>query len=151
MQNELTGPKPSFTRSRQTWRTRKTNWINSYIGSSTTKQPLKLKKKSDSDQLKKSTLINFHYISNILLFKEADGKECDAVDPCQWVHCKQNLLSWDMISLHLRIEYNQSFTMRMKNGFLFSLLRSFTTAYDLHIQVILAKHDNFELKVLLAT
>ena len=29
--------------------------------------------------------------------------------------------------------------MRMKNGFLFSLLRSFTTAYEVHIKVMLKK------------
>ena len=29
--------------------------------------------------------------------------------------------------------------MRMKNGFLFSLLRSFTTAYEVHIKAMLKK------------
>ena len=63
-------------------------------------------------------------LNSILLFKKADGKECDAVDPCQWVHRKQNLSS-EMIKLYL---HNQNLTMRMKNGFLFSLLRSLTIA-----------------------
>ena len=29
----------------------------------------------------------------VSLFKKANGKECNTVDPCQWVHGKQNLSS----------------------------------------------------------
>ena len=32
-------------------------------------------------------------VRNVLLFKKANGKECNTVDPCQWVHGKQNLSS----------------------------------------------------------
>ena len=40
--------------------------------------------------------------SVVLLFKKANGKECNTVDPCQWVHGKQNLSS-GRIGWHLLV------------------------------------------------